>query len=205
MWSQPTQSGTSWPLIPHGSSPRAVYLHSPNRVACASAEPTDLRHLRASVVPGLAPMSGIGSIPGAAGGNPVVFFDISIGGHSAGRIKMEVCVLHASRLPAGHTTSADAPARKHSAVHRDDRTHARLCARSSFRMLSHALRITSGAHGRNRGVGAPLTERGVRCVHRQLCTGEFRWASDARAPSLLPHLTLSPHFRASFCARQEGW
>ena len=36
-------------------------------------------------------MSGIGSIPGAAGGNPVVFFDISIGGHSAGRIKMEVC------------------------------------------------------------------------------------------------------------------
>jgi hypothetical protein len=35
-------------------------------------------------------MSGIGSIPGAAGGNPVVFFDISIGGHSAGRIKMEV-------------------------------------------------------------------------------------------------------------------
>ena len=35
-------------------------------------------------------MSGIGSIPGAAGGNPVVFFDISIGGHSAGRIKMEL-------------------------------------------------------------------------------------------------------------------
>merc|ERR1712086_870925 len=73
-------------------------------------------------------MSGIGSIPGAAGGNPVVFFDISIGGHSAGRIKME---LFADVVPR----SAD-----------------------NF---------------------------------RQMCTGEFRWASDARAPSFLPHLTPS--------------
>lgn len=35
-------------------------------------------------------MSGVGSIPGLASGNPVVFFDISIGGHSAGRVKMEL-------------------------------------------------------------------------------------------------------------------
>ena len=35
-------------------------------------------------------MSGVGSVPGLANGNPVVFFDISIGGHSAGRIKMEL-------------------------------------------------------------------------------------------------------------------
>lgn len=35
-------------------------------------------------------MSGVGSIPGLANGNPVVFFDVSIGGHSAGRIKMEL-------------------------------------------------------------------------------------------------------------------
>jgi hypothetical protein len=36
-------------------------------------------------------MSGVGSIPGLHNGNPVVFMDISIGGHNAGRIKMEVC------------------------------------------------------------------------------------------------------------------
>jgi len=35
-------------------------------------------------------MSGVGSIPGLQNGNPVVFFDITIGGHAAGRIKMEV-------------------------------------------------------------------------------------------------------------------
>mmetsp|Transcript_16850 Transcript_16850/g.48813 ORF Transcript_16850/g.48813 Transcript_16850/m.48813 type:complete len:183 (+) Transcript_16850:96-644(+) len=35
-------------------------------------------------------MSGPNSIPGAAAGNPVVFFDISIGGHPAGRVKMEL-------------------------------------------------------------------------------------------------------------------
>jgi hypothetical protein len=35
-------------------------------------------------------MSGVGSIPGLHSGNPVVFMDISIGGHNAGRIKMEV-------------------------------------------------------------------------------------------------------------------
>ena len=35
-------------------------------------------------------MSGVGSIPGLANGNPVVFFDITIGGHNAGRIKMEL-------------------------------------------------------------------------------------------------------------------
>jgi len=35
-------------------------------------------------------MSGVGSIPGLANGNPVVFFDVSIGGHNAGRIKMEL-------------------------------------------------------------------------------------------------------------------
>ena len=38
----------------------------------------------------LSQMSGVGSIPGLANGNPVVFFDVSIGGHSAGRIKMEL-------------------------------------------------------------------------------------------------------------------
>lgn len=35
-------------------------------------------------------MSGVGSVPGLNNGNPVVFMDISIGGHSAGRIKMEL-------------------------------------------------------------------------------------------------------------------
>ena len=35
-------------------------------------------------------MSGVGAIPGLANGNPVVFFDITIGGHNAGRIKMEL-------------------------------------------------------------------------------------------------------------------
>mmetsp|Transcript_24387 Transcript_24387/g.55508 ORF Transcript_24387/g.55508 Transcript_24387/m.55508 type:complete len:147 (+) Transcript_24387:43-483(+) len=35
-------------------------------------------------------MSGVGSIAGLANGNPVVFMDISIGGHNAGRIKMEL-------------------------------------------------------------------------------------------------------------------
>jgi len=35
-------------------------------------------------------MSGVGSIPGLANGNPVVFFDVTIGGHDAGRIKMEL-------------------------------------------------------------------------------------------------------------------
>ena len=35
-------------------------------------------------------MSGVGSVPGLNNGNPVVFMDITIGGHSAGRIKMEL-------------------------------------------------------------------------------------------------------------------
>ena len=35
-------------------------------------------------------MSGASSIPGLANGNPVVFFDVSIGGHAAGRITMEL-------------------------------------------------------------------------------------------------------------------
>jgi len=35
-------------------------------------------------------MSGVGSIPGLQAGNPVVFMDITIGGHNAGRIKMEL-------------------------------------------------------------------------------------------------------------------
>ena len=36
-------------------------------------------------------MSGLGSVPGAgANGNPVVFLDITIGGHNAGRISMEL-------------------------------------------------------------------------------------------------------------------
>ena len=34
-------------------------------------------------------MSGVGSVPGLTNGNPVVFMDITIGGHNAGRIKME--------------------------------------------------------------------------------------------------------------------
>ena len=38
-----------------------------------------------------AAMSGLGSVPGAgANGNPVVFLDITIGGHNAGRISMEL-------------------------------------------------------------------------------------------------------------------
>merc|ERR1712087_819498 len=35
-------------------------------------------------------MSGVGSIPGLNNGNPVVFMDVTIGGHNAGRIKMEL-------------------------------------------------------------------------------------------------------------------
>ena len=34
-------------------------------------------------------MSGVGMIPGLQNGNPVVFMDVTIGGHNAGRIKME--------------------------------------------------------------------------------------------------------------------
>ena len=34
---------------------------------------------------------GLGSIPGLGpNGNPIVFFDVTIGGHDAGRIKMEL-------------------------------------------------------------------------------------------------------------------
>ena len=39
-------------------------------------------------------MSGVGAIPGLANGNPVVFFDVTIGGHDAGRIKIEVRTTH---------------------------------------------------------------------------------------------------------------
>ena len=35
-------------------------------------------------------MSGIGAIPGAAGGNPIVFMDISIGGMEAGRLEFDL-------------------------------------------------------------------------------------------------------------------
>ena len=34
-------------------------------------------------------MSGVGSIPGLANGYLIVFFDVTIGGHDAGRIKMD--------------------------------------------------------------------------------------------------------------------
>ena len=45
---------------------------------------------RSRVADAPAHMSGVGSVPGLANGNPVVFFDVTIGGHDAGRIKMEV-------------------------------------------------------------------------------------------------------------------
>lgn len=41
-------------------------------------------------------MSGVGSVPGLANGNPVVFFDVTIGGHNSGRVKME---LFADQVP----------------------------------------------------------------------------------------------------------
>ena len=88
----PAASRAGWPLTPHASSTRdtfATALRPPSPVLLQSPVLTSTHS--ALFLPGLAcAMSGIGSIPGAAGGNPVVFFDISIGGHSAGRIKMEV-------------------------------------------------------------------------------------------------------------------
>ena len=45
-------------------------------------------------------MSGVGSVPGLANGNPVVFFDVTIGGHNSGRVKMEVRTATARGHPA---------------------------------------------------------------------------------------------------------
>ena len=87
----PAASSAGWPLTPHAGATRVTFPppSEPPRVCSSRALLTCTPS--ALFLPGRAcAMSGIGSIPGAAGGNPVVFFDISIGGHSAGRIKMEV-------------------------------------------------------------------------------------------------------------------
>ena len=87
----PAASSAGWPLTPHAGSTRVTFPPPSETPRVCSCRALLTCTPSALFLPGLAcAMSGIGSIPGAAGGNPVVFFDISIGGHSAGRIKMEV-------------------------------------------------------------------------------------------------------------------
>ena len=192
----PAESSTGWPLTPHSGSARvtsASALRAPSPVLLQS--PLTSAPSAPLFLPGdcsCYAMSGIGSIPGAAGGNPVVFFDISIGGHSAGRIKMEVCAAitpasdHACQRSHHHLGRPSCTqARKHScAVHRDNRTRTTVCSQ----------------------LFADVVPRSADNF-RQMCTGEFRWASDARAPSFLPPLTPrepAPTLVRVLCARQEG-
>ena len=87
----PAASSAGWPLTPHAGSTRVTFPPPSETPRVCSSRALLTCTPFALFLPGSAcAMSGIGSIPGAAGGNPVVFFDISIGGHSAGRIKMEV-------------------------------------------------------------------------------------------------------------------
>ena len=102
-------------------------------------------------------MSGVGSIPGAAGGNPVVFFDISIGGHSAGRIKMEV------RSPAPSPIARQA-----------SQCTSGCFAHSCLPTWFHAQRRTLGVRACHAVLRMhQLTFHPLR-VDRQFCTGEFR-------------------------------
>ena len=87
----PAASSAGWPLTPHAGATRVTFPPPSETPRVCSCRALLTCTPSALFLPGRAcAMSGIGSIPGAAGGNPVVFFDISIGGHSAGRIKMEV-------------------------------------------------------------------------------------------------------------------
>ena len=90
--------------------------------------------------------SGVGTVPGLADGNPVVFFDVSIGGHNAGRVKMEVSDALTKR--AVHSMGAS------------PRTRARHM--SHTRTASPLVQLFADV--------VPKTAENF----RQFCTGEFR-------------------------------
>ena len=206
----PAESRTGRPLTPHSSSARltsASALRAPSPVLLQS--PVTSAPSARLLLPGPAcAMSGIGSIPGAAGGNPVVFFDISIGGHSAGRIKMEVCAATHASDHARHRSHPPRPTHLHASTAAQctvTTARARLCVRSSLRTSFHARRITSGAHDANRRVGHTANAAAADIAPAALTSSAFAAAPLAASTLATASQPSAPFAAASLSVLSVAW
>ena len=109
-------------------------------------------------------MSGVGSIPGLNNGNPVVFMDMSIGGHNAGRITIEVVPFPSDCKRASHcfsgvcgVSTVAAFCRVGAADSREFQARCLASLRREAREVRHVVTVL------------------VHCLRRQFCTGEYRF------------------------------